>query len=119
MYSFFIEGYLRTNCVDKETSVIVPYISDVDGIFLSDFNQDEQYSTNNLYLSFKWKDDLYVLDLYRSLLSPQTASLEWNENNITVATPLYYTHSYQGSVVGDTGSLAALAITDGVVSIAS
>lgn len=97
--------------------MIIPYISDREGQFKRDFNQDSELFLSELYISFKWKDGIHILDLQRSVLSPQTASLEWNEDNVTIASQLYNTQSYQGTVLGDKESLVALSISDGLVRI--
>lgn len=99
--------------------MIIPYISDRHGHFLSDFNNSSSYSYQDLHISFKWRDGINTLQLKKTTLSPPTASIVWEDDNITLASGLHDTCSYQGFVIGVAHSVAAVSICDQVVRIIS
>ena len=97
--------------------MIIPYISDRHGHFISDFNNSSSNSYQDLYISFKWRDGINTLQLKKTTLSPPTASIVWEDDNITLASSLHNTCSYQGFVIGVAHSIAAVSICDQVVRI--
>lgn len=108
------QGSIRHICQDEEKSLVIPYISDRNGEFISDFKNSLFSSYKHLYLSFKWRDGINTLELQRTTVSPPTASIVWQQDNITQASILHDPCSYQGKVIGVPESTAAVSIRENV-----
>ncbi|XP_063446232.1 A disintegrin and metalloproteinase with thrombospondin motifs 3-like [Mytilus trossulus] len=103
-------GSLRSVCLEEEQSVIIPYISNRNGQFVSDLNNSTSYQY--LYISFKWKNGLHTLQLQKSVQSLSNIHLTWDDGNETLSSSFQDECSYQGNVVGKAGSVAAVSVCD-------
>ncbi|XP_062607950.1 LOW QUALITY PROTEIN: A disintegrin and metalloproteinase with thrombospondin motifs 3-like [Saccostrea cucullata] len=118
--------YRNTICLHEQHILVTPFISSVSGKFVSNFSSvslDNKPSSEGhkrtqnpweLYVTIPLNTGSITLELYKQNIHTSRRHREWTSGNITYSEILEEDCFYQGSVIGQDRSFAAVSLCEGL-----